>query len=286
MPAQNEEQDGIEDVPTRPLIVSSGSKPADKITQRNEVFLPADKMPTARFDAVEQLNTAPLTPVPGVTPLSQPSKESGQPFTYSPDMVPVQDVQQTPPPQVSVSPKPHRKSRKPLVLVSLLLLVLVGGVGAWVVVWEPFSVPVITQPQQNFKDTRLGFSLLYPSGWRLQVDRGKATAHFYDSSHTAQVNVVVGFANVGGLDQYMHQQANQLGITGQKNGPLLTFAGASWQQIQGSVSERGASYTETVMVTVHNQHIFTILLLAPQITYAQEDQLVFSSIRSSFQFVA
>src|SRR2546430_16093008 len=54
----------------------------------------------------------------------------------------------------------------------------------------------------------------------------------------------------------------------------------------GSVLEGGASYTETVIVTVHNQHLFTILLLAPQITYAQEDQLVFSSMRSSFQFVA
>ena len=339
MPAQNEEQDTIGDVPTRPLISSSGSKLADKLIQRNEVSTSASKMPTARFDAVEQLNTVPLSTAPKVNPVSQPVKEPGQhqrweqsrqqsrsiehptrdrpahqsvpgvpdapaytpsnsrsimqersgispAFTYSPSIVPAQDMRQTPPPQVSVPPKPHRKSRKPLVLVSLLLLILVGGVGAWVVVWQPFSVPGITQPQQNFKDARLGFSLLYPSGWRFQVDQGKATTHFYDSSHTAQVNIVVGFANGGDLGQYLEQEASQLGMTGQKKVSPLSFAGESWQQIQGSVLEGGASYTETVIVTVHNQHLFTILLLAPQITYAQEDQLVFSSMRSSFQFVA
>ncbi|MFL5591118.1 MAG: zinc ribbon domain-containing protein [Ktedonobacteraceae bacterium] len=339
IPAQNEEQDTIGDVPTRPLISSSGSKLADKLTQRDEVSSPASKMPTARFDAVERLNTVPLSTAPKVNPVSQSVKEPGQhqrweqsrqqsrsiehptrdrpvhqsvpgvpdapaytpsnsrsilqersgispAFTYSPSIVPAQDMRQTPPPQVSVPPKPHRKSRKPLVLVSLLLLVLVGGVGAWVVVWQPFSVPGITQPQQNFKDTRLGFSLLYPGGWRFQVDQGKTTTHFYDSSHTAQVNIVVGFANGGDLGRYLQQEASQLGMTGQKKGSPLSFAGASWQQIQGSVLESGASYTETVIVTVHNQHLFTILLLAPQITYAQEDQLVFSSMRSSFQFVA
>ncbi|MFL5654384.1 MAG: hypothetical protein ACJ8CB_09425, partial [Ktedonobacteraceae bacterium] len=92
--------------------------------------------------------------------------------------------------------------------------------------------------------------------------------------------------NGEGLGQYLQQEASQLGMTGQKKGPALSFAGVSWQQMQGSVLERGASYTGTVVVTVHNQHLFTMLLLAPQITYAQEDQLVFSGIRSSFQFVA
>ena len=336
MPAQNEEQDTIGDVPTRPLIASSGSKPVDKLTQRNEISSPASKMPMARFDGVEQLNTVPLSTAPRVNPVSQPVKDPGQQqrweqlrqqsrsiepptrdrpvhqsvpgvpaytpsnsrsilqersgispvFTFSPGIVPAQDTRQTPPPQVSVPPKPHRKSRKPLVLVSLLLLILIGGVGAWVVVWQPFSVPGITQPQQNFKDTRLGFSLLYPGGWRFQVDQGKTTTHFYDSSHTAQVDIVVGFANGGDLGQYLQQEASHLGMTGQKKVSPLSFAGESWQQIQGSVLEGGASYTETVIVTVHNQHLFTILLLAPQITYAQEDQLVFSSMRSSFQFVA
>lgn len=250
----------------------------------------ASKMPGTRFDTMEQLDTVPLSNAP-VVPAYTPSNSRAimhgisPAFTYSPGMAPKQDMRLIAPPQGPVSQKFHRKSRKPLVLVSLLLLVLVAGVGTWVVVWQPFSVPGITQPQQNFKDTRLGFSLLYPSGWRFQVDQGKATAQFYDSSHTAQVNILVGLANGGDLGQYLQQEASKLGMTGQTKGPPLSFAGASWQQIQGSVLERGASYTETVMVTVHNQHLFTILLLAPQSTYAQEDRLVFSGMRSSFQFV-
>ena len=215
-------------------------------------------------------------------------------FTPPPDTVSTQEVRQAPLQEpflgnrYSVSPTPRRKNRKPLaiVLVFLVLLIVVGGVGAWVVVSQPFSVPGITQPQQSFKDARLGFSLLYPNGWRFQEDQRKATAHFYDSSSTAQVNIVVRPSNGEDLGQYLQQEASQLGMTGQKKGPALSFAGASWQQMQGSVLERGASYTGTVVVTVHNQHLFTMLLLAPQITYAQEDQLVFSGIRSSFQFVA
>ncbi len=215
-------------------------------------------------------------------------------FTPPPDTDSTQDVRQAPLEEpflgnrYSVSPTPRRKNRKPLaiVLVFLVLLIVVGGVGAWVVVSQPFSVPGITQPQQSFKDARLGFSLLYPNGWRFQEDQRKATAHFYDSSSTAQVNIVVRPSNGEDLGQYLQQEASQLGMTGPKKGPALSFAGASWQQMQGSVLERGASYTGTVVVTVHNQHLFTMLLLAPQITYTQEDQLVFSGIRSSFQFVA
>ena len=215
-------------------------------------------------------------------------------FTPLPDTVSTQEVRQAPLQEpflgnrYSVSPTPRRKNRKLLaiVLVFLVLLIVVGGVGAWVVVSQPFSVPGITQPQQSFKDARLGFSLLYPNGWRFQEDQRKATAHFYDSSSTAQVNIVVRPSNGEDLGQYLQREAIQLGMTGPKKGPALSFAGASWQQMQGSVLERGASYTGTVVVTVHNQHLFTMLLLAPQITYAQEDQLVFSGIRSSFQFGA
>src|SRR2546423_9951484 len=79
MPAQNEEQDTIGDVPTRPLIASSGSKLSDKLTQQNEVSSPASKMPTARFDAVEQLNTVPPSTAPRENPVSQPVTEPGQP---------------------------------------------------------------------------------------------------------------------------------------------------------------------------------------------------------------
>jgi hypothetical protein len=57
-----------------------------------------------------------------------------------------------------------------------------------------------------------------------------------------------------------------------------------WQQIQGSVQQSGANYTAVLLITMHSQHYYTILQLAPSSTYPLEEQLVFSHMRSSFQF--
>ena len=151
--------------------------------------------------------------------------------------------------------------------------------------YQPFSVDGITQPQQRFSDSRLGLSFLYPGGWQSQVDQRKATIHLFDSSHTAQVDIVVGTPPGGDLGQYLQQKANQLGLTGIKSGTTRSFAGAAWQQIQGNVQQSGASYTETLLATTHKNSIFTIMLLAPQATYAQEQQIAFSGIYASFQFI-
>ena len=111
------------------------------------------------------------------------------------------------------------------------------------------------------------------------------TIHLFDSSHTAQVDIVVGTPPGGDLGQYLQQKANQLGLTGIKSGTTRSFAGAAWQQIQGNVQQSGASYTETLLATTHKNSIFTIMLLAPQATYAQEQQIAFSGIYASFQFI-
>jgi predicted Zn-dependent protease len=185
-----------------------------------------------------------------------------------------------------VAPK-RRKRRKPLVfgLIVLLLLLGGGGVGAWIVIYHPFSVPAVTQPRQTFNNSQFGLSLQYPSGWHYQNDQATATVHFYDSNHTAQFNVVVSPAN-GDPSLYLQQQASHLGLTGQKAGPDLTFAGTSWHQLQGTVQQNGATYSETVFVAAHNQHFLTLTFLFPQLNYAQEDRLIFSQIRSTIQFLS
>ncbi len=48
--------------------------------------------------------------------------------------------------------------------------------------------------------------------------------------------------------------------------------------------QSGANYTATLLVTMHGDHYYTILQLAPSSTYPLEEQLVFSKMRSSFQF--
>jgi hypothetical protein len=82
----------------------------------------------------------------------------------------------------------------------------------------------------------------------------------------------------------MNKTVSSLGMTGQRTQAELSFAGATWQQIQGSVQQSGANYTATLLFTTHGEYYYTILQLAPSSTYPLEEQLVFSKMRSSFQF--
>lgn len=180
-----------------------------------------------------------------------------------------------------------RRSRRIsfLVILALLGLLIASGLGTWIVMSRPFSVPTVTQPQQSFKDGSLGLSLLYPSGWMTQIDRAKATIHFYDSSHTSEVIITVRDAGSSNIAQYLQQQVVQLGMTGAKVGTPFSFAGASWQRVQGSMQKSGANYTGTILATVHGNHLLTLIQSAPQSIYADEEKLVFSGMRSSLGFV-
>lgn len=165
------------------------------------------------------------------------------------------------------------------------MILLLGGVGAWVGITQPFAVPAVAQPQQSFTNSQLAFSLQYPSGWNTHVDSGKAIASFADTSNTAQFTVALSPANGTDAGQYVQQLATQLKMTNIKAGASLSFGGASWQQVQGNVLFSGANYSEMLLATVHNNQLYTITQAAPQLTYAQEEQIVFSPMRSSFKFV-
>ncbi len=236
--------------PSKSLVVAA--KPADEEKQPQITELPTEALPVASPPQSEKRSERPI---------SEPSQPSG-------------------------GSSGLRRNRKLLVitLLSAVVVVLVGSLGAWIILLQPFSVPNITQPQQSFNDSKLGISLLYPRSWTSQVDHSKATVYFYDSSHTGQANIIVG-AGSSALTSSVQQQAGQLGVTAQKSEPSLTFAGTTWQRLQGNVQQEGASYTATLLVAVHNQHLYTIIFLAPQAIYTQEEQYVFASMRSSFQFL-
>ena len=87
------------------------------------------------------------------------------------------------------------------------------------------------------------------------------------------------------LTQALQQQAAQAAMAGGKVGTPLSFAGASWQQIQGTVQQSGANYTEVIFVTIHGNHLFKIAQLAPLSTYASEESLCFAPMRASFHFL-
>jgi len=286
--SQHARLDEVEYVDTVQLVTQMEAKPAYAPPPGEEAFQQQEGPVQRRYDTPNRTSYPGFTPPPPVHSL--PANRPVQEATSTSPGAPTQEWKQTPPSQPVVSSardKKRRKSRKPLVitLVLLFLLVVVVGVGMWIVLYQPFSVPGITQPQQRFSDSRLGLSFLYPSGWQAQVDQRKGIVHLFDSSHTAQVDIVVGAAPRGDLGQYLQQKANQLGLTGIKKGSTRSLTGAVWQQIQGNVQQSGASYTEALLATTHKNSIFTIMMLAPQATFAQEQQIAFTGIYSSFQFI-
>ncbi len=180
--------------------------------------------------------------------------------------------------------RPRFRSRKLLVLVMILLLVL-GGTGAWIIAFQPFTVAPITQPWQSFCDPALNISTQYPAGWLKQVEQHKAV-HFSDSNYGEQFSVST-VANSGeDPGKYLQKTAAQLAMTSLQTATPLTFAGTSWQQVQGSVVLNGANYTEVLLATTHNGILVTITQLAHQSIYATVESTIFSSMRSSFQFSA
>lgn len=233
------------------------------------------------------------------SPISQPSYQHAT-DSVVPDhltMIPVAPIPATPTPDKRkaspsmappMQPPKRRRSRRSLAMILgiLLLLLVGGGIGTWIVLEQPFSVAGVTQPQQTFSNAQIGVSLSYPNGWATKVDAHETTVFLSDSSQTAQFKIISGPTNGGDVGKYLQQVASQQNMTSLKAMTTQSFAATSWQQLQGSVLLNGASYTETLFATVHRQHLYTILQLAPQSTYSQEEQYVFSGMRSSFQFIA
>ena len=294
------EEEIVDDLPTRPLLVTppQASTP-DEIS--------SDLFPG--FDEVEALDTHPLltqlqgkvlSPATGIP--AEPHKQAfrdqpgpaqvQKPITPAPfSQLRMEPAQRHTPPVSSAAPplarpEHRRKSRRRLALAfGLLLILLVGAVVAWIMLFQPFTVPPITQTTRPFQNTDLSVSLHYPQGWTARVDKKNGVVYIYDDNQTDQVDIRAAGTNGQSINQYISKQVALLGMTGQKPGTSLSFAGVSWQQVRGSVLQSGASYTAELLVTTRGDRYFAIIQLAPSTTFAQEDQLVFSGIRSSFQFI-
>lgn len=279
--------DNIDQLDTGPMVTHSRVKPNPMaqpvVDEQQRQPWPQQDDSYGRTTAQQQSRTALSTASP------QPPRTSDS-FVQDYE-VSTHNLRQTPPPLVAVPstrrPK-RRKSRKSMmiVLVVLLLLIVGGGLATWLVLYQPFTVAEITQPQQTFSNTQIGVSLQYPRGWTARVEPQKSTVLLADSSQTARFSIVFTTTSGGTVNKYLQQEATQLTMTALKPGAAQTFAGTSWQQLQGNVLIKGATYTETLFASMHQQKVYTIMQLAPQTTYVQEEQDVFSAMRSSFQFVA
>lgn len=311
-------EDDVEDLPTTPLVADA----PELHSQRISPSPPTPRLQDVRHVEVEQLDTTPLSTPPQAKPLSaflqKPERQQQPPMQLQgrparPEVVqrmplprlpmqprqershissapPSQERRQPPMPvsaiAVSMPAGPRIRNRKLLVLVMILLLVLVlAGTGAGIIGFQPFTVAPITQPWQSFCDPGLNISTQYPAGWLEQVEQHKAV-HFSDSNHGEQFSVSTVASNGEDRGKYLQKTATQLGMTSLQTGTPLTFAGTSWQQVQGSVVLNGANYTEVLLATTHNGVVVTIMQLAHQSIYTTVESTIFSHMRSSFQFSA
>ena len=246
----------IADIPTVVVEWTNGQA-------RPSMPLPMPGMQTPRFYA-----SSPPFEQPAAHPAQQPG------------------LSQKPSSSAFVTPAKRPKRLVPL-LFTIVLLCSFGAVAfwAWTYVFQPFSIPPVTQPQQSFQNAGLGVAVSYPNGWTVQVDQNNGTAHFSDGTHTARFSIGVVASNGQDAGQYLLQEAKQLGMTAPKPGPPLSFAKASWQQVQGSIVQNGANYTVALLMTTHADRLYSVIQQAPQATYADEDQVIFSTMRSSFKFL-
>ncbi len=238
---------------------------------RNPASLPGNTMSRPAGQGVQSPEVAePFarrpSPFASMTPL---------PTTPRPDLAAVDAA-------LAQSNQPGKHVSRRMVFVLILLLVA-GGAGGFVLYYQLSSAPSITRPMQAYQNSAFGISLSYPQHWSVHVDQAHNTLSFADSTSTGQITLSMASAT-GQLSQYLTRETSQLGITGPKAMPAATFAGSSWQQEQGTVTQGGATYTITLYVTQHNNHFYALAFLAPSPAYAQMDQDDFAPLRASFSF--
>ena len=301
----NEEDREDADLPTRPLAVNPPlPKPAQANLPSGRPFpaqsfrqtAPPKPSPGQSTDQRQQGFTAQSNPRPGQAPIVQRPVTPALPISYPGFRQPAPPTATT---RIEAGPSPSRPARRKskmrvIVVLVMLLLLLGGGLAYWIIAYQPFSVPAVTQTSLSFTNTNLGISLQYPQGWTAQLESAHQTVSFFDVNHIDQVNITVTASNGSSVPSFVNKEVAQLGLTAQKNLSPITFAGTSWQQVQGTVLVSGATNTETVLVAMHGDHFYTIVFSAivqvaptpgPVVTYADADHLFFSVFRASFQFL-
>jgi hypothetical protein len=283
----------VEDLPTRsmPVSVEKQSRvqeqPVEKVPSNPFLSIPATQS-EARENFVEDwlVRANPASSDFANPALSTAFQPHAAPLVSSPDYLNVSNSSRQAESAASIPPMRRPRRRWPIIVVLLVVLILggVGALGAMMLLSQQSSNDPVIQAQVDFSDPQLGISLLYPNGWLKQVDAGKSTAHFYASNHIGEVDIMVTTSS-GTVKQALQQQATKMGMSTVKAGVTLTFAGASWQQLQGTVQQSGASYTDTLLATLHGGQLFMIVQQAPQNNYADWEKEFFVPLRSSFKFL-
>lgn len=281
-------QDAIPDIPTTPISVpvSPVAEPIDeaaraKVPEVVRVSTPApdqersfhQNQPSVPPETPQNWQMgAPVTPAPAWQVRSAVSSLSSK--------IPRIDTSKFA--AIATGAIKRRPKRWPLYLGGALVLIIL--VVSLLVVTNPFAISPITQPNTTFTNANLKVSLAYPTDWKANVNQANTSAHFYDSTNTGQATLSMAGGSQD-LKQFLKARANQLGMSSVTAASPVSFGGATWQQVKGTLQQGGASYAGTLLATQHQGQIYTLLQLAPQATYSQEEQVIFSPMRSSFKFM-
>jgi len=283
--------DTLEDLPTMPMAleIAPGAE-VEKQAIADQLTKPMEKTEAEKGTIADQLTKPmeiPTTPEPAQPTFPTPQRlvQKGtavlQPYLtrwstfYQGSILPR-------------LPVALRSGRQPLLTVLTLILIpvlILGGLAILLVGTHPFGVAADTQPWLSFSDADLGLTLQYPNGWVQQTEHSKGSLRFYDSSEIGQVNIQVTNATSMTIAQYLQQQATTLALSHVKTTTPLSFAGTSWEQVQGSVVLNGANYSETLVATLHHNHTYMIAMLAPTSIYDREEQLIFSHMRATLHLL-
>jgi hypothetical protein len=190
-------------------------------------------------------------------------------------------------PSSSLQPSGGGNGKRSARFTIWLTILLVALVLAGLICWLLFSLlGPSANPWQSFSDTKLGFSVSYPADWQVQVDDKQSIVHFHDNTQTGKVDIAISLgATAGDVTRFLQQRASRLGMTNITTGPSSSFAGTSWQQVQGKLVQEGVSYSVTMLATMHGNHLYLLTQSSPQSTYKDEDTLIFSAMRAGLRFL-
>lgn len=274
----------VEDLPTSHLrsVSRNGVRQNDidqvdtRVMQAQQPAPPAPRPFPAQVELLRQqyqhsATRGPLTPS---LPVSQPG-----------GMQPVAPYVAPPVSKKNARPVTRNSKTRLIMLTILLVVLLIGGVATWLIAFQIFGGQDITATTISYQNANLGFALEYPQGWTAQANTQATTITFSDATHTDQFMLSSTAQNGLTIAGYIKKITTQLGMTGEKNQPPLTFAGATWQQVQGSVLLSGATYDTVILVSTHAGRLYALQQMAPASTYAGAERLFFAPVRATFRFV-
>jgi hypothetical protein len=285
---------------TRPIPRIEDAEQDEMLLAEGSSIMSATENPTI-IPVSEDSMTIPASDNPSIIPVSEdpsiiPVSEDPSTFPISEDpsvipvfegssIIPVSEDSNTFPvsEDLSLIPVSWQHSRFSLRLVISLAALVIVGVISWLLFVE---VTANTSPWQSFSDTKLGFAVSYPTDWQVQVDDNQSIVRFHDSTQTGKVNIAVFSSTAANnVAQFLQQQASQRGMTDVTTEPSRSFAGTSWQQVQGKLSQEGVSYSAAMLATMHDHRLYLLTQISPRSTYNDEEKLIFSVMRANLQFL-